>query len=158
MAPEQAPALVVVVDRRIDDVPIRRAMWPAVLLRSPVLERGVEDQPVVAFERLIGLLTLMARHKRVVVLGAQPHTTVVALAVLVAAGGSISRARELYTERGAAELPADGGKFLMEYLLRFEVPYMTIGRETDGWRGGPAGTDRHSRVAEDPSSCCCRRG
>jgi len=129
LSPEQTPESVVIVDRRIKDVPIRRAMWPAPLYRYPVPERGVGDQPIEALARLVGLLTRLTREKRVIVLGAQPHTSVVALSVLVAGCGSITQAHELYAERGAAELPDNWDRFLTKYLLRFEMPFLLTGRE-----------------------------
>jgi hypothetical protein len=121
MGPDQAPQMVVIVDRRVPRADLPDADRPAEVTERPVPAVGNGVEPIHRLRLLVLRLLAASRDRRVLVVGGAAHTTLVALALLMEETGTFGEAQAIYEERGVAPLSAEWARFLHDYSLEYGV-------------------------------------
>ncbi|MYW03119.1 hypothetical protein [Streptomyces sp. SID3343] len=121
LSPDQAPQMVVIVDRRVPRSDLPDTAWPAQVSERPVPAVGNGVEPIHRLRLLVLRLIAASRDRRVLVVGGAAHTTLVALALLMEETGTFGEAQAIYAERAVAPLSAEWARFLHDYSLQYGV-------------------------------------
>ncbi len=122
LTPDQAPQTVVIVDRRVPRSDLPATAVPAEVTERPVPAVGNGVEPIHRLRLLVLRLIASSHDRRVMVVGGEPHTTLVALALLMEETGTFGEARAIYDERGAAPLTPEWARFLHDYAREYGDP------------------------------------